>query len=88
MLTEVNPLKLASRWMYECYVCKRVGIEGVKVYLDGKDSEGRTKYLNTDMTPHTHQSIAAKDHQQSPQKQSKEEVISFSSLNLTALGSR
>lgn len=60
---------MASRWKYECYACKRLGMAGVLVYLDGKDSEGNTKYLNTDMTFHTHQSKTATDHQQAEQQQ-------------------
>lgn len=50
-------------------------MNGVLVYLDGKDSEGNTKYLNTDMTFHTHQSKAATDHRQGEQQQTKDEII-------------
>ena len=40
---------MASPRTYECFVCKRNGIDNDQVYLDGKDGEGRTKYLNEDM---------------------------------------
>ena len=31
-----------------------------RIYLDGKDTEGRTKYLSDDMTTHTHQGRGAR----------------------------
>lgn len=52
-------LGMASPRTYECFVCKRQGVDGVQVYLDGKDAEGRTKYLNEDMTTHAHQGSGA-----------------------------
>ena len=48
---------------------------GVLVYLDGKDSEGNNKYLNTDMTFHTHQGKTATDHRQEEQEQTKGEIM-------------
>jgi hypothetical protein len=59
MTTEVISLEMASPRTYECFVCKRNGIDGVQVYLDGKDAEGRTKYLNEDMTIHFHEGTSA-----------------------------
>ena len=50
-------------------------MDGVLVYLDGKDSEGDNKYLNTDMTFHTHQNKAATNHQQAEQEQTKGEIM-------------
>lgn len=44
---------MATRQSYPCFSCRKAGHE-VQVLLDGKDSEGRTKYLNTDGTKHTH----------------------------------
>jgi hypothetical protein len=46
---------MANPWMYECFTCKRNGVGGVVVYLDGKGVEGRTKYPNKDKTSHIHQ---------------------------------
>lgn len=44
---------MASRKTYSCYVCQKAGHD-IQVFLDGKDEQGRTKYLNEDMTKHTH----------------------------------
>jgi hypothetical protein len=52
---EVIPLGVASPRTYECFVCKRNGIDGIQVYLDGKDAEGRTRYLNENRSMHIHQ---------------------------------
>jgi hypothetical protein len=53
----------------------------VQVYLDGKDSEGRTKYLNEDMTTHAHQGTgpaATTTQQLMMNKQvSKEEIVTL-----------
>jgi hypothetical protein len=57
---EVILLGMASPRTYECFVCKRNEIDGVQVYLDGRDVEGHTKYLNEDMTTHYHQGTSAK----------------------------
>lgn len=46
-------LVLASKQTYPCFACRKAGYE-IPVYLDGKDSEGRTKYLNEDGTKHVH----------------------------------
>jgi hypothetical protein len=60
---------MASRKTYECFVCKRQGFDNVQVYLDGKDAEGKTKYLNEDMTVHTHQDSSATTQATQPQPQ-------------------
>jgi hypothetical protein len=44
---------MASKQTYPCFACRKAGYE-IPVYLDGKDSEGRTKYLNEDGTKHVH----------------------------------
>jgi hypothetical protein len=44
---------MASRKTYTCFVCQKAGHE-ILVFLDGKDEAGHTKYLNEDMTRHTH----------------------------------
>jgi hypothetical protein len=44
---------MTSKQLYPCFACRKVGHE-VQVFLDGKDEHGRTKYLNEDMTKHTH----------------------------------
>jgi hypothetical protein len=60
---------MASRKTYECFVCKRQGFDNIQVYLDGKDAEGKTKYLNEDMNVHTHQGSNATTTQSQPQPQ-------------------
>jgi hypothetical protein len=60
---------MASRKTYECFVCKRQGFDNVQVYLDGKDADGKTKYLNEDMTVHTHQGSSATTQATQPQPQ-------------------
>jgi hypothetical protein len=59
---------MASRKTYICFVCQKSGHE-VQVYLDGKDAEGRTKYLNEDGTKHIHKTKL----QQQPQQQQHEQ---------------
>ena len=68
---------MASSRTYKCFVCKRQGVDGVPVYLDGKDTEGRTKYLSDDMTTHTHQGTGAATTQQprTSKEVSKEEIV-------------
>jgi hypothetical protein len=44
---------MASKQLYPCFACRKAGHE-VQVFLDGKDEQGRTKYLNEDGTTHTH----------------------------------
>jgi hypothetical protein len=44
---------MASKQTYPCFACRKAGHE-VQVFLDGKDEQGRTKYLNEDGTKHTH----------------------------------
>jgi hypothetical protein len=46
-------MSATSRKSYPCYACQRAGHE-VQVFLDGKDEQGRTKYLNEDGTRHIH----------------------------------
>jgi hypothetical protein len=73
--TRAGAMKMASQRTYECFACKRLGFSGVLVYLDGKDDEGRTKYLNKDMTSHIHQGIPISTQQPPSQQISKEEII-------------
>lgn len=44
---------MASKQLYPCFACRKAGHE-VQVFLDGKDEQGRTKYLNEDGSKHTH----------------------------------
>ena len=44
---------MASKQTYPCFACRKAGYE-IPVYLDGKDAEGHTKYLNEDGTKHIH----------------------------------
>jgi hypothetical protein len=60
---------MANRRTYECFACKRQGFDNVQVYLDGKDAEGKTKYLNDDMTVHTHQGSSETTQATQPQSQ-------------------
>jgi hypothetical protein len=46
-------LATASKQTYPCFACRKAGYE-IPVYLDGKDEQGRTKYLNEDGTKHFH----------------------------------
>ena len=48
---------VASKQTYPCFACRKAGYE-VLVYLDGKDEQGRTKYLNEDGTKHFHKTKA------------------------------
>lgn len=76
MTMEVVLLRMASPRTYECFVCKRNGIDGVQVYLDGKDAEGHTRYLNEDMTTHFHQGTGASPQQPMTSRQvPKEEIV-------------
>ena len=44
-----------SKQTFECFVCKKQGFTNERVYLAGKDSNGRTIYLETDgVTAHRH----------------------------------
>jgi hypothetical protein len=62
-----NRLDLASRRSYPCFGCQKSGYEDVMVLLDGKDDQGRTKYLNEDGTKHTH--LGSSSQQAQPQQQ-------------------
>lgn len=44
---------MASKQTYPCFACRKAGYE-IPVYLDGKDEQGHTKYLNEDGTKHVH----------------------------------
>lgn len=57
---------MASRKTYTCFVCQKAGHD-VQVFLDGKDEVGHTKYLNEDMTRHTHLGSSQQQQQQPPQ---------------------
>ena len=48
---------MASKQTYPCFACRKAGYE-IPVYLDGKDEQGRTKYLNEDGTKHIHKAKA------------------------------
>jgi hypothetical protein len=48
---------MASKQLYPCFACRKAGYE-IPVYLDGKDEQGRTKYLNEDGTKHVHKTRA------------------------------
>jgi hypothetical protein len=61
---------MASKQTYECYVCKRNGFTDVRVYLDGKDENGKTVYKNEDMSPHSHKQLSPQPKQE--QQQSKQ----------------
>jgi hypothetical protein len=56
---------MASKQLYPCFSCRRVGYE-IPVYLDGKDAEGRTKYLNEDGTKHIHKTKQELPQQSNP----------------------
>lgn len=58
---------MASKQTYPCFACRKAGHE-VHVFLDGKDEEGRTKYLNEDGTRHTHLRSSLQQQQQPEQK--------------------
>jgi hypothetical protein len=45
---------MATKITYPCFACRKAGFE-VQVFLDGKDEQGKTKYLNEDGTRHYHQ---------------------------------
>jgi hypothetical protein len=75
MTMEVVLLRMASPRTYECLVCKRNGIDDVLVYLNGKDTEGRTRYLNEDMSTHTHQGTSTSTQQLMTTKQPSNEQI-------------
>jgi hypothetical protein len=59
---------MASRRTYTCFVCEKTGHQ-IQVFLDGKDEQGRTKYLNEDMTIHTHLGSSQPMQQQQTQEQ-------------------
>lgn len=60
--------RMASKQTYPCFACRRTG-HAVMVFLDGKDDEGRTKYLNEDGTRHFHQGSSSSQTQQTTQPQ-------------------
>lgn len=68
---------MASRRTYPCFQCGKGGHE-VQVFLDGKDEQGRTKYLNEDGTKHTH--LESSSSQQ--QKEDTTTTISIADLAL------
>ena len=74
---------MASRKTYECFVCKRQGFDNVQVYLDGKDAEGKTKYLNEDMTVHIHQGSSATTQATQPQAQAAASTITVTQAQVT-----
>jgi hypothetical protein len=56
---------MASKQTYECYTCKMNGFPETRVYLDGKDENGKTIYKNLDMLPHRHNILITKQQEQS-----------------------
>jgi hypothetical protein len=65
---------MASRKTYTCFVCQKSG-HGVQVFLDGKDAEGKTKYLNEDMTRHTHLGSSPQQQQQQQQPEASTIIV-------------
>jgi len=59
---------MASKQIYECYVCKRNGFPDTKVFLDGKTEDGKTIYKNPDMSPHLHKQQGKQQPQQQVQE--------------------
>jgi hypothetical protein len=57
---------MASKQTYECFVCKRNGYPETRVFLDGKDENGKTIYKNEDMSPHQHKQRQVQQQQQPP----------------------
>lgn len=77
---------MASRNTYPCFACRKAGYE-ILVYLDGKDEQGRTKYLNEDGSKHVHkqQQQEQQQQQQQPQRQQQDTLLSTGQLmNLLA----
>ena len=65
---------MASRKSYPCFACQKAGYDDVMVLLDGKDEQGRTKYLNEDGTKHTHLGSSSQQPQAQPQPQQQGQV--------------
>lgn len=59
---------MASKQTYPCFACRKAGHE-VQVFLDGKEEQGRTKYLNEDGTRHTHLGSSSQQQQQQQPQQ-------------------
>lgn len=55
---------MASKQTYPCFQCRKSGFDNVMVYLDGRDSSGKTIYKNEDMTPHQHKQKQEQQQQQ------------------------
>ncbi len=58
---------MASKQLYPCFACRKAGYE-IPVYLDGKDEQGHTKYLNEDGTRHIHKVQVTQAQQQAQPK--------------------
>jgi hypothetical protein len=73
---------MASRKSYPCFACRDSGFDNVMVLLDGKDSEGKTKYLNEDGTRHTHkvQQQSSSTNIEQPEQSSVDKGISAFSM--------
>ena len=67
---------MASHKTYTCFVCQKAGHE-VQVFLDGKDEQGHTKYLNEDMTKHIHLGSSSNTQTQ-PQQQASTTIVTQS----------
>lgn len=68
---------MASKITYPCFQCRKSGHD-VQVFLDGKDEQGHTKYLNEDMTRHTHLGSSSSNLEQ----QHEQQVVTISDLAL------
>lgn len=72
---------MASKQTYPCFACRKAGHD-VQVFLDGKDEQGRTKYLNEDGTRHTHLGSGQQTQEQHQQQGSTTVVTEPPSLKI------
>jgi hypothetical protein len=71
---------MASKQTYECFVCKKNGFPETRVYLDGKDANGKTIYKNEDLSPHQHKQ-QAKQLEQQPQASKSTTIVTQATQN-------
>ena len=79
---------MASRKTYPCFVCQKAGHDEVLVFLDGKDEQGRTKYLNEDGTRHTHLGSQQQTQQQQQLGNTTTTTVSAESTQLKVMAAR
>ena len=79
---------MASRKTYPCFACQKAGHDEVQVLLDGKDEQGRTKYLNEDGTRHTHLGSGRPQQQQQQELGSTTTMASAESPQLKVIAAR